>query len=153
MITDYDTWGAVSKWQEKYKPSLPFVLAISEFVKFMEDSEILSIDYMSPLNGPLKGKPIWTIDLVRAGCVSSYPLISLDVSMDGYTLSAYISGGGTTGHQATLPTKDQTQFHARLRHLQQVIKEKLDLMAKDGKVEEATEKYLDDENLPNPRRR
>lgn len=152
MITEYDTWGAVSRWQEKYKPSLPFVLAISEFVKFMEDSEILSIDYMLPLNGLLKGKSIWTIDLVRAGCVSSYPLISLDVSMDRYMMSAYMSGGAVTPHQATLPTEDQEQFRARLRHLQQVIKEKLDFMAKDSKVSEATENYLDDENLPNPRR-
>ncbi len=152
MITEYDTWGAVARWQEKYKPSLPYVLAISEFVKFVEDSEILSIDYMSPLNGPLKRMSVWTIDLVRAGCLSSYPLISLDISMDGYMLSAYITGGAASAHQATIPTQDQEQFRARLRHLQQVIKEKLDFIAKDSKVSEATENYLDDENLPNPRR-
>lgn len=138
-------WNAIARWQEKRRPPLRYVVALSEFVRFIQDSEKIEIDFMVTATAPSAASHWWNIDIIRKGCTSGSPSEEMSLDMDGHTLSVRLSDH--PAHNMSIPTENPEQYLGRLRHFEAVVKERLDKKAKDQSIEQITEKYLDDETI------
>jgi hypothetical protein len=150
MATEYDTWRRLAEWQEKHSPPLRYITAMSELVRFIEDSTLIDIEFMGTQVGVFKGTHAWNLEIVRNGCVTTFPAVSITITMDGSRMSIRLET--YPPHNMSIPTENPEEYIARLRHFEAVVKERLDTIAQDRLVEEITENYLDNENLQNPRR-